>query len=307
MNSKICVAYISCNSSVNNDFSNKLKKIDFKKLTHICIAFSLIENKNGLWLPCISDDVRTGAEMIKEAIKADNADTKIILSVGGAGADGFCQASRSADTRKNFAVELVRIIDELGIDGADIDWEFPGETHLDITSCSSCKSDFVLLLEELRRHLGSKLLTIAVGSNRYFGIDVDRAAKAVDYVFVMTYDLGVMHSNLYLSKIFVTMWKILGVPKNKLCIGVPIYGKNIKNLSDTISFQRAYEGRISYFLGQSFSEIDGAKWCFDTESDINNKAVWARKNDLGGIFCWELSTDKNNHILNAMYSGIKGV
>ncbi|MGN0457616.1 MAG: glycosyl hydrolase family 18 protein [Eubacterium sp.] len=307
MNNKLCICYIWCDNTPDENLNTKLKKIDFNKLTHICIAFSKIKEKDGLWLPSVSDGVRFGIEKIKEAIKANNADTKIILSVGGAYADGFCQASQTEAGRKEFAKALTGIIDELELDGADIDWEYPGESSMKIASCKSCKFDFVLLLEELRAQLGSKLLTIAVGSNRYIGIDVARVGKAVDYVFVMTYDLGVMHSSAYLSKMFVTMWNIHGIPKNKLCIGVPIYGKNIKNLFDTISFERASEGKISHFLGQSFSVIDGAKWCFDTEKDVKSKADWARKKDLAGIFCWEISTDKNNSVLNAMYDGIKGL
>lgn len=306
MNDKLCLAYIPGNDAPNGSLDATLKRLDFKKLTHICVAFSRIEEKNGVWLPVVSGEIGRGIEKIKTAVKAEGAGTKILLSVGGAGADGFCRASRSDASRKAFSNELVRLIDEFQLDGADIDWEFPGESLFGTACCKACKKDFILLMEEIRQRLGSRLLTAAVGSNRYFGIDVKRLGRAADYVFVMTYDLGVTHSNAVLSKMFVTMWRLLGIPAKKLCIGVPIYGRNVKRLEESISFRRAAEGRISHLFCQSFSDIDGAKWCFDTEKDVLRKARWARKRKLGGVFCWEISSDKNNLMLSAMYNGING-
>ncbi|MGN1328257.1 MAG: glycoside hydrolase family 18 protein [Eubacterium sp.] len=306
MKNKLCLAYICGNDKNDGMLDDQLKKIDFNKLTHICIAFSLIKENGGYWLPYISEELAMGIKKIKGEIKAQNADTKILLSVGGAYADGFCMASRTAESRRLFAQTIVAIIDEFDLDGVDIDWEYPGESMLGITCCEHCKSDFIQLLEELRALLKSRYLTVAVGSNRYFGIDVKRLGAIVDYVFVMTYDLGVMHSNVFLSKTFVTMWRLFGIPKNKLCIGVPIYGKNVKNLDDTKKYCELSRGKLNHFLGQSFSEYDGKKYSFDTDIDVEKKARWALKNDLGGVFCWEITGDENNRLLSAMNRGIYG-
>lgn len=294
---KICLAYITA----NGDIDLQLKSIDFSRLSHIAVAFLKFKEKAGEWSISLSSAVRTNIEKIKNEIAKQNADTKILLSVGGAGADGFCYASHTAETRQRFAESIVLLVDELGIDGIDVDWEFPGESALGIASCKSCKKDFVLFLEELKKQLENRLLTIAVGSNRYFGIDVRRVNRVVDFVFVMTYDLGLMQSNLYLSKAFVTMWHILGISKEKLCIGVPLYGRKLKNLEEDESFEALSKGKITHFFGQSFSEYNGAKWCFDTESDVRKKAEWAAKKNLAGIFCWEITRDENNRMLNAMY------
>lgn len=306
MKNRLCLAYIWCGDQKDRNFDEKLKQIDFNKLTHICIAFSLIKENDGEWLPYLSESVKIGILKIKAEIAVQNADTKIILSVGGAYADGFCRASRTTESRRLFAQSLVAIIDEFDLDGVDIDWEFPGESILGTTCCKHCKSDFIQLLEELRALLKSKYLTVAVGSNRYNGIDVKRLGTIVDYVFVMTYDLGITHSNVFLTKIFVTMWKIFGIPKHKLCIGVPFYGKNVKNLDDTKNYCELSNGRISHYLGQSFSEYNGEKYSFDTDIDVEKKAQWALKNDFGGVFCWEITGDESNRMLNAMNRGIFG-
>ena len=306
MENMICLAYIVGSDKLDGEFDKKLKQIDFRKLTHISVAFSLIKETDGKWLPCISDEIKSGINKIKAEINFQNADTKIILSIGGAMADGFCHASRTVENRKDFTDQIIDMVNEFSLDGIDIDWEFPGESMFGISHCENCKTDFILLLKELRNCLGSKLLTVAVGSNKYFGIDVKKLGEIVDYVLVMTYDLGIMHSSEMLSKIFITNWWILGIPKRKLCIGVPAYGKNVKNLKQYLNFSEVSKGIVFKEMSQSFSKYQGAIWCFDTEFDVEKKATWARQNGFGGVFCWEITGDNNNRILNAMHKGTFG-
>ncbi len=270
----ICLAYIACNNSSDCNFLKQIKQIDFKKLTHMAIAFSTIKKrKRHMDSLCIIRDYKRHKK-IQTEISVQHADTKLILSIGGASCDGFCQASSTYSARKQFTAEAVKLINELNLDGIDIDWEFPGESTLGIAGCKNYKNDFILLLEELRKQLNpNKLLTIATGSNRYFGLNVKQIEKIVDYVFVMTYDLGYMHSNIYLSKLFINMRHIFGISKNKLCIGVPLYGRNIKNLNEDMNFKSLSKGKITHFLGQSFSYYNSKRWCFDTEKDIKKKAL----------------------------------
>lgn len=303
MNKKICLGYLGAVYEPEKT-DNTLNNLDFSKLTHIAVAFAKIKQIDGRWIPYIAESVSYAVGKLKEKIKNQNADTKIILSVGGAFADGFCQASRTPESRRIFAEELIKILNRLQIDGVDIDWEFPGSSALGIESCKNCKKDYILLLTEIKKLLKGRLLTIAAGSNRYIGIDVKSLAKIVDYVFVMTYDLGSAHSDIFLTKMFVTMWKLAGVPNNKLCVGVPFYGKNVKNLDETKPFNYLMNGRIKSRVNQSYAYIDNKKWCLDTPYDIKKKGIWANKHSLGGIFCWELSSDFNNQMLTAMHDGI---
>lgn len=304
MNGKVSLAYIAVSSLINKE-SGILQKIDFRKLTHICIAFAGIKPVGNIWLPYISNDTADRITEIKDEINNQNAETKILISVGGAFQDGFCQASRTSENRSLFVAEVKAIINKFQLDGVDIDWEFPGSSSLGIASCKNCKKDYILLLKELRNQLGKKLLTVAAGSNRFIGIDVKAIAETVDFVFVMTYDLGISHSNAFISKMFIRMWKFRGIPCRKLCLGVPFYGRNIKRLDESMDFSQISSGKIIHIAGQSFSYFEGKTWCFDTESDIKEKACWASKNDLAGIFCWEITSDSGNQLIGTMYSNIK--
>lgn len=52
--------------------------------------------------------------------------TKIQVAIGGWGDSGFEKAARNADSRTKWARHVKSMVDELSVDGIDIDWEYPG-------------------------------------------------------------------------------------------------------------------------------------------------------------------------------------
>ena len=84
---------------------------------------------------------------------------------------------------------------EYGLDGIDIDWEYPGTSLAGIASDRSDKENYTLLLAELRKTLDTyregMLVTTAVGGDVYFALQTDmkEASRYLDYVQLMTYDL----------------------------------------------------------------------------------------------------------------------
>ena len=95
-----------------------LKEQDIKNLDVINIAFGLIERHRVVWDSC-------GNEEYLPKIREINPDIKIVLSVGGWGADGFSQAARTEEGRALFAVSAVSLVETYGLDGIDLDWEYP--------------------------------------------------------------------------------------------------------------------------------------------------------------------------------------
>ncbi|MFQ9394229.1 MAG: glycoside hydrolase family 18 protein [Lachnospiraceae bacterium] len=213
-----------------------LKEQDIKNLDVINIAFGLIERHRVVWDSC-------GNEEYLPKIREINPDIKIVLSVGGWGADGFSQAARSEEGRALFAVSAVSLVETYGLDGIDIDWEYPGTSLAGIGSHVNDKENYTLLLKALRESLnhmeGEKSLSVAVGGDVYFALQTDMkaASKYLDYVQLMTYDLqgGFQkvtghHAALYHSEgnlLDVCVDKAVkafheaGVPMEKLILGVP--------------------------------------------------------------------------------------
>ena len=136
---------------------------------------------------------------------------------------------------------------EYGLDGIDIDWEYPGTSLAGIASDRSDKENYTLLLAELRKTLDAyregMLVTTAVGGDVYFALQTDmkEASRYLDYVQLMTYDLqgGFQkvtghHAALYHSEgnLFdacvqkaVNGFVNAGVPMEKLILGVPFYSR----------------------------------------------------------------------------------
>ena len=88
-----------------------------------------------------------------------------------------------------------QIVSQYGLDGIDLDWEFPvnGAWGL-VESTPADRDNFTALLKEMRDAFGKKkLVTIAVGANAESPkswVDVKAIAPLLDYINLMTYDMA---------------------------------------------------------------------------------------------------------------------
>lgn len=64
-------------------------------------------------------------------LRKQNPNLKVLLSVGGWGARGFSGAAATKDTRAVFIQSAQEIIAKYGLDGIDLDWEYPVNGHGD--------------------------------------------------------------------------------------------------------------------------------------------------------------------------------
>lgn len=127
----------------------------------------------------------------------------------------------AADPQKRalFVDGLVKFVAETGIDGADIDWEYPdpGQSSL----------NFLALMTELRAALPKdKLLTAAViafGDEYGQGVPTESFAL-MDFINIMTYD-GNLHGSMEQFNLGLDYWLGRGVPPEKLVMGVPFYSR----------------------------------------------------------------------------------
>ncbi|SFS60385.1 glycoside hydrolase family 18 protein [Paenibacillus sp. BC26] len=236
---------------VGDSWLPKLTEENALKLTHINIAFGHVVN-DGISIAHLK---HLGS---LPTIKAYNPDLSILLSVGGWSAGGFSEAASTPEGRKRMADTAVDILRQHPIDGIDLDWEYPCYGVAGIASSPADKTNFTLLLKELREafdQLGSEtkrhyLLTIAAGADQYYidGTEMDQVQRYLDFVQLMTYDmrggfqtLTGHHTNLHTStgdlfrisvEASVRLFLAAGVPREKIVIGAAFYSRMWKDVPD---------------------------------------------------------------------------
>ena len=231
--------------------SEKQPVIAVEKLTAINYAFAHIVDG----APVL--DESGAGEVLRRlhALKMRNPKLKILASIGGWGADGFSDAAATDASRAVFARGVEDLVVKHGLDGIDLDWEYPGLPGPGIRHRDDDKRNFTLLLQALREHLdalGVKrsrradnhyLLTAALADGEFTKfIELDRIHAYLDWIDLMTYDFHNSltpttghHAGLHKSKNSgagersieraVKEYLAAGVPARKLIVGVPFYGR----------------------------------------------------------------------------------
>ena len=290
--------------------NESLHRIDFSHITHVFIAFSVLkkEKETGFYVPVVSAEVAEGIRRVHAEIRRQEAESKIILSIGGAFADFFCPAVRTEENRKAFAAKAAALCDEFSLDGIDLDWEFPGIPHCGVMACEHCVHDFTLLCRVLRETLGERLLTSAMGSDHWNRLENEALAELLDYVNVMTYDMAdIDHSAMTLTRNAMEGWLAQGYRSEQLLLGVPFYGRSVNEAYNWMGYDRAVQkvqkGDARWEMSEQQDRIvfmDGAVLGLDSPAAIQRKIGYIKEKGFGGIFCWQELTDRGGELRAAM-------
>ncbi|ATB35642.1 chitinase [Cystobacter fuscus] len=256
-------------------------------------------------------------------------------------------------------------------DGIDIDWEYPvgGGLPGNITSPAD-KQNYTLLMQEFRNQLNavssqtgkSYLLTIASGASPDLLAnkqETKNLANVLDWINVMSYDYhGAFESSTNFqsalnrvtgdpaaSSGFYTDGSVakmleLGVPANKIVVGVPFYGRGWGNVPSTNNglfqsgtpvngtwddgtsgptgvfdfkdIKNKYEGKNGYTkyfhaeAKEAYVYNPNTKiWiAYDDAQSMSAKADYILSKGLGGAMAWELSSDDGT-LLDTLYQKLK--
>ena len=194
-------------------------------------------------------------------LRQQNGHLKLLISVGGwSDSQYFSDAAATAARREAFAASCVDFVVAQGLDGVDLDWEYPvsggapGTIHR-----PADKQNFTKLLQELRTRLDRQgrrdgkdySLTIAGAAGSWYlnQIEAVKVADIVDHIFLMGYDLhgpwdtsADFNAPLYTpsgaspqgkSSIADSVQAYLdkGIPAEKLVLGMPLYGYAYQGVS----------------------------------------------------------------------------
>ena len=251
------------------------------------------------------------------ALKKKNPQLEVLLSVGGWGSGRFSEMAADAGLRAKFAKDCKRVIKKYGLDGIDIDWEYPTVSAAGISASENDTENFTLLMRDIRKAIGKKkLLTLATVCNAKY-IDFPAIMPFVDFVNIMAYDMtmGIAkhHSPLFTSENTsdlsaansIDAHLAAGVPAHKLVLGVPFYGRGNKEFRQSESYSRM--PALPDGFAEKWDEVAQASYIanakgefvfgYETPRSLAAKCRYAKVKGLKGIMFWEYSGDTPNNIL----------
>ena len=231
----------------------------------------------------------------------------VMLSIGGWGSGRFSEMAADDNLRASFAADCRRVVEMYGLDGIDIDWEYPGDGEgAGISESPDDRGNFTLMMHDIRAAIGpDKWLTLASACTPMY-IDFPSIMDCVDLVNIMAYDMSEgerLHSALYDSDLApewttskaVTAHLKAGVPANKLVVGIPFFGKGTKDYKGGRSFSNIYPVPASYkecwdekAMVPYLTDLDG-KYVFgyENERSVTVKCDYILENGFGGAMYWD--------------------
>ena len=339
-NNLVVLAYVTSWSSVMPD-------LDY--ITHINYAFGHVnEEFNGIMInrpprpDSDNNDGRANSEDRLRSIvelKKQKPSLKIMLSIGGWGSGRFSEMAADETNRLAFAADCQRVVKEFGLDGIDMDWEYPTSSSAGISSSPEDTDNFTLLMRDIRQAIGNdKLLTLASAANARY-VDFKAIEPYIDFVNIMTYDMGrppTHHAAFKPSEYTrnsciesVNKHVKSGMPINKLTLGIPFYGRGIDTIPGFIDYKNIINrnGALGIIVRNEEIMLEGytEKWdedaqvpywidakgkfvlTYETPRSIAIKCEWLRQKGMLGAMYWDYNgNDDEGTLSKAVYNGVMG-
>ncbi len=253
--------------------------IQYTKLTHINYSFA-IPDVDGHLKP-----LQNTSKLQQIVTNAHAVGGKVLIAIGGWSENGVPLDSRfetigaNATYRTNLVNDIVALVNQYNLDGADMDWEFP--------DAGSSANNFEALMTELYNalHPQGKLVTAAVSGSSWGGAGINSTVKnVVDWLNIMAYDFNDNQHSTYSDALSaVAYYQGKGFPNNQLALGVPFYARpSWESYASIVG--RGGDPYQDSFDGNGYNGI----------TTIKQKTNYVINNGLGGVMIWEISQDLTN-------------
>ncbi|KAL8697313.1 MAG: hypothetical protein Q9224_002379, partial [Gallowayella concinna] len=218
--------------------------IEVAPLTHVNVAFVNFDSSFQM--------IDTDGDLISRVtfLKSRYQGLKVAVAIGGWAFNDpptqtlFSDMASTVPNRDTFIKSLVSFMQKYGLDGVDIDWEYPAAP--DRGGLPKDTDNFVLLMSDIRDAFNvanpAWEATLTVPTSYWYlrGFDVTRLAEYVDWFNVMSYDLHGMwdqhnrftgpylqgHTNISeIEQGLDLLWRN-GITPNQVVFGFAFYGRS---------------------------------------------------------------------------------
>ncbi|XP_076936584.1 nod factor hydrolase protein 1-like [Bidens hawaiensis] len=309
--------------------------------THVYYAF-LSPNPNTFQFDNIEATTASALNSFTTTLHRKNPNIKALFSIGGGsfGTDVFSNMASSAGSRASFIRSTIQVARKYGFDGADLDWEYP-QTQTDMDNLGLLLGEWRVAVNQEAKSTGKPRLLLSAATNYMPEITFDEVCdypvasinSNLDWINAMCYDYygpwtpdatgppaalydpsgdGLSTSDGLQS------WISAGIQRQKLVMGLPLYGWTWK-LADpsvhgigapALGIGPGNDGSLLYSEVQQFNAQNNAKVVYDTSTvsyysyagtswigydDVNSiqkKVQYARSLNIGGYFFWTVVGDQ---------------
>lgn len=222
-----------------------------------------------------------GADEALEGLKKmiGNRDVSITVTVFPV-REGATMAEVYRDHMDNAVQSIVELVEELDVDGADFDWEYPRGSEE-----WALYSEFIVRLgEEL--HKTGKELSIALS---HWGVNLSQeAVDSIDQLQIMAYDMfdykGDNNSYSGATACAAEYFISCGFAPEQLNLGISFYGRPDDGSGVWVNYRDENYTQDEYIMYQN------GVW-FNTVTTVRDKTAYAALRGLGGIMIFSQDED----------------
>ncbi|MGO4495041.1 glycosyl hydrolase family 18 protein [Paenibacillus sp. 2RAB27] len=268
-----------------------MNAVPYAKVTHLNYAFARPTATGGFNI----DNPTNFASLVSQAHAQGK---KIFLSIGGGqqvSTDNFAAFATNSSYRTDFVNNCINAINQYGLDGIDLDWEFPAG--------GNNPANYATLVSQMSTaiHNAGKLLTAAVNA---YGANADvilsSTFNSFDWINIMAYDkgTGAASASYQVAADSVNYWNVTrGLAASKIVLGVPFYSS-----PNAIPY-KVLVANDSQAPNKDFSTYNGVVEYYNGKATITSKTNLALNEGLGGIMVWESMSD-TTAASTSLYSAI---
>jgi hypothetical protein len=277
---------------------NRIDSIDLEGLSYLIWQGIEVNNSQDPTLRVAND---AGWWQVSKVAEAGHAvEAKVLASlIGHWNETALTEVWQSTALRAELIDNLVDLVEKYNLDGIDLDNE-----------SSSDPATYSTFIAELRQALPAEKTISMAGSPYRVSINPE-VSEALDFINLMTYDMGKgqgypYHSTLEESIVAMDLWANAGIPKAKILMGIPFYGRD----GHVTGFEYwwivdKYNPPPEQNQATEPLAAGGTIW-WNGPDLVAQKVSYAKDNGFGGVMVYELGTDStdNKSLLKAVFTAL---